>query len=73
MNNINDRLSVKKYIHLMQAATDFRRKGPLKENAKDPIVGMGLLLEANQIPMGMKLYPGNESEKPVLSVQSIEK
>ena len=43
-----------------------RRKGPSKENRKDPIVGMGLLLDANQIPMGMKLYPGNESEKPVI-------
>ena len=45
---------------------DFRRKGPSKENRKDPIVGMGLLLDANQIPVGMKLYPGNESEKPVM-------
>lgn len=45
---------------------DFRRKGPSKENRKDPIVGMGLLLDENQIPIGMKLYPGNESEKPVL-------
>lgn len=44
----------------------FRRKGPSKENKKEPIVGMGLLLDANQIPIGMKLYPGNESEKPVL-------
>lgn len=45
---------------------DFRRKGPSKENRKDPIVGLGLLLDANQIPISMKLYPGNESEKPVL-------
>ncbi|GHT85667.1 hypothetical protein FACS18947_4730 [Bacteroidia bacterium] len=45
---------------------DFRRKGPSKENKKDPIVGLGLLLDCNQIPIGMKLYPGNESEKPVL-------
>ena len=45
---------------------DFRRKGPSKENRKDPIVGMGLLLDQNLIPIGMKLYPGNESEKPVL-------
>lgn len=45
---------------------DFRLKGPSKENKKEPIVGMGLLLDANQIPIGMKLYPGNESEKPVL-------
>lgn len=45
---------------------DFRLKGPSKENKKEPIVGMGLLLDANQIPVGMKMYPGNESEKPVI-------
>ena len=45
---------------------DFRRKGPSKEGRKDPIVGLGLLLDANQIPMGMKLFPGNQSEKPEL-------
>ena len=44
----------------------FRLKGPSKENRKTPIVGLGLLLDANQIPIGMKMYPGNESEKPVL-------
>ncbi|MDR3596487.1 IS1634 family transposase [Clostridium sp.] len=45
---------------------DFRRKGPSKENKKNPIVGLGLLLDSHQIPIGMKMYPGNESEKPVL-------
>lgn len=45
---------------------DFRRKGPSKEKRTDPILGMGLLLDANQIPIGMKLYPGNQSEKPVI-------
>ena len=45
---------------------DFRLKGPSKENKKEPIVGLGLLLDANQIPIGMKMYPGNESEKPVI-------
>jgi transposase len=45
---------------------NFRRKGPSKENRKDPLVGLGLLLDSNQIPVGMKLYPGNQSEKPVL-------
>lgn len=44
----------------------FRLKGPSKENKKEPIVGMGLLLDANQIPISMKMYPGNESEKPVI-------
>lgn len=43
-----------------------RRKGPSKENRHDPVVGMGLLLDADQIPIGMKIYPGNESEKPVI-------
>ena len=45
---------------------DFRRNGPSKENKKAPIIGLGLLLDCNQIPIGMKMYPGNESEKPVL-------
>lgn len=43
-----------------------RRRGPCKENRNDPILGMGLLLDANQIPIGMKLYPGNQSEKPII-------
>ncbi len=45
---------------------EIRRKGPSKENRKEPLVGMGLLLDHNQIPVGLKLYPGNESEKPKL-------
>ncbi len=45
---------------------DLRRKGPSKENRKEPIVGMGLLLDAHQIPIGMKIFPGNASEKPVI-------
>ena len=45
---------------------NLRKKGPSKENRKDPIVGMGLLLDARQIPIGMKLYPGNQSEMPVI-------
>lgn len=45
---------------------NFRRKGPSKERRKDPIVGLGLLLDANQIPVGMKMFPGNQSEKPVI-------
>lgn len=45
---------------------DFRLKGPSKENQRGPIVGLALLLDANQIPIGMKMYPGNESEKPMI-------
>ena len=51
----------------------FRKKGPSKENRKEPIVGLGLLLDANQIPM--KLFPGNQSEKPVIRniIQELKK
>ena len=54
---------------------DFRKKGPSKENRKEPIVGLGLLLDANQIPIGMKLFPGNQSEKPVIRniIQNLKK
>lgn len=54
---------------------NFRRKGLSKENRKDPIVSLGLLLDANQIPIGMKMFPGNESEKPVLRdvIQGLKK
>jgi len=45
---------------------DLRRKGPSKENKKEPIVGLGLLLDAECVPLGMKVFPGNESEKPVI-------
>lgn len=45
---------------------DFRKKGPSKENKKEPIVGLGLLLDKNLLPIGMKMYPGNASEKPIL-------
>ncbi len=41
-----------------------RRKGPSKEHRTDPIVGMGLLLDKNCMPLGMSIYPGNELEKP---------
>lgn len=43
-----------------------RRKGPSKENRHDPIVGLGLLLDADCAPIGMKIFPGNASEKPVM-------
>lgn len=46
--------------------SELQRKGPSKENRKDPIVGMGLLLDESQLPIAMKVYPGNQSEKPVL-------
>lgn len=43
-----------------------QRKGPSKENRTDPIISMGLLLDEEQIPLAMRMFPGNESEKPVM-------
>lgn len=43
-----------------------RRKGPSKESRNDPIISMVLLLDAEQIPLSMRMFPGNESEKPVM-------
>lgn len=45
---------------------DFRRKGPSKENRKEPIVGLALLLDRDMIPIGMRMYSGSESEKHML-------
>ena len=41
-----------------------RRKGPSKEHRPEPIVGMGLLLDADCVPIAMSVFPGNESERP---------
>lgn len=45
---------------------ELRKKGPSKENKKSPLVSMGLMLDNDLIPIGMNIFPGNESEKPQL-------
>ena len=54
------------YFFEIDSEDEWRRKGPSKENRKDPIIGMGLLLDANCIPVSMRLYPGNQSEQPIM-------
>lgn len=54
------------YYFEIDREDEWRRKGPSKENRHDPIIGMGLLLSQECIPIGMKLYPGNQSEKPII-------
>lgn len=41
----------------------YRKRGPEKNHRPDPIVGMGLLMDKNGIPLAFDLFPGNESEK----------
>ena len=41
----------------------YRKRGPEKNKRPDPIVEMGLLMDATDIPLSYDLFPGNESEK----------
>lgn len=51
-----------------------RRRGPEKNNRHDPILGLGLLMDANGIPLNYTTFPGNESERPELhkNVQALK-
>lgn len=46
---------------------EYRKPGPSKENHQGAIISMGLLLDADAIPLYYKLFPGNQSEKPILN------
>lgn len=54
------------YYFEIDLENDFLKKGPSKENRKEPLMGQALLLDAEQIPLDTEFYPGNESEKPYL-------
>lgn len=41
----------------------YRKRGPEKNHRPDPIIEMGLLMDATNIPLCYDLFPGNESEK----------
>lgn len=52
------------YYFEIDLPKDDRQLGPSKEERHLPIIGQALLLDEDQIPLGMSLYSGNESEKP---------
>ena len=43
-----------------------KQKGPSKENRKEPIIGLGLLIDKNGIPIDYDTFPGNQDEIPVM-------
>lgn len=45
----------------------FRMYGPSKEHRPSPIVGMGLMMDAEGLPVAFDMYPGNQSEQPTLA------
>lgn len=59
------------YYFEIDLPKDDRQMGPSKEERHLPIIGQALLLDEEQIPLGMSLYPGNQSEKPEIR-KSIE-
>lgn len=54
------------YYFEIDLEDEIRRKGPCKEERHTPIIGQALLLDQEQIPLGMMMYPGNQSEKPFI-------
>lgn len=41
-------------------------RGPEKNNRHDPIIGIGLLMDAKGYPINYSIFPGNRSEQPEL-------
>ena len=46
---------------------DFRRYGVSKEHRPNPVVQMGLFMDAGGIPLSFSLFNGNENEQPSMS------
>lgn len=50
---------VTNYYFEINEEDDLRKRGVSKENRKDPIIQMGLAMDANGIPLSYELFPGN--------------
>ena len=59
------------YYFEIEEADDFRKSGHSKENRPNPIVQMGLFMDADGIPLTFSLFNGNENEQP--SMKPLEK
>ena len=46
---------------------DFRKYGISKEHRPNPIVQMGLFMDADGIPLAFSMFPGNRNEQPSLA------
>ena len=59
-------ISPPNYYFEIDKQDEWRKKGPSKENRKDPIVQMGLLLDKCSLPILYKLFPGNTHDSQTL-------
>lgn len=54
------------YFFELEEADDLRRYGKSKQHQPLPIVGMGLFIDHDGIPLAFDIYPGNRNEQPTL-------
>lgn len=54
------------YYFEIEEDDDFRKYGKSKENRPNPIVGMGLFIDGDGIPLTFDIFPGNQNEQPTL-------
>lgn len=54
------------YYFELEEADDLRRYGKGKQHQPLPLVGMGLFMDSDGIPLAFDIFPGNQSEQPTL-------
>lgn len=55
------------YYFEIEDEDDFRKYGVSKEHRPNPIVQMGLFMDADGIPLAFSLFDGNQNEQPSMS------
>lgn len=54
------------YYFEIEEADDLRKYGKSKQHQPLPLVGMGLFMDYDGIPLAFDIFPGNKSEQPTL-------
>ncbi|BAK47225.1 hypothetical protein CXIVA_12590 [Clostridium sp. SY8519] len=54
------------YYFEIEDEDDFRKYGKSKENRPNPLVTMGLFMDADGIPLAFDVFPGNQNEQTTL-------
>ena len=54
------------YYFELEQADDLRRYGKSKQHQPLPIVGMGMFMDHDGIPLAFDIFPGNRNEQPTL-------
>lgn len=54
------------YYFEIEEDDDFRKYGKSKENRPNPIIGMGLMMDGDGIPLAFNMYEGNKNEQVTL-------